>query len=458
MKFPKNLDLLYNILIQIKDSDWELLKEWIQLLDNPIKNFLSELAETNVESAQDVKKSVENHLLTAKDIDHINSLLNIFYIKIKSSRSETNLSFLSKLSYTNRGYTYFFDKLKEELKEENIMYPEFYIYQNKIESIEVAISDQFRIEMFSKMNLDLVQHFVHKEILRILYYLSVKQVTAADKNDFTHIVDNLNKVIEIYQIKSSEIDILLQTLKISLEMELTDFDELLVKLSKGKLLLEVNDINTIYSILVNTLYHNLKVWARTEEDLLSIYESKYQYYNSIFYDTITASQIKNIATLCIRVDKIDWFREVFKRENILNLSLDNEDALILCDAKFLFHQKKYKESIAILNLYKTHDIFQELELRRLQVMCFYELGERVLVDNYLNTFKVFIHRNDTINTVYKESNNNFIRLLIRLNKSIDYKKTEVILNDYSKMDRISEKQWVNDKITQLLQKLNEEIN
>jgi SMC interacting uncharacterized protein involved in chromosome segregation len=88
-------------------------------------------------------------------------------------------------------------------------------------------------------------------------------------------------------------------------------------------------------------------------------------------------------------------------------------------------------------------------------MCFYELRERVLVDNYLNTFKVFIHRNDTINPTYKESNNNFVRLLNRINMSIDLKKTEAIAKDFTKMDHVAEKQWLKEKIDQLLMKLSE---
>ncbi len=437
-------------------SDWEQLNSWIQLLDQPFKGFLLEVSVSNVDSILDLKKIIEQHSLTSKDIDCLNSILNMFYVRIKSTISELNLSFLTKLSNTNKGYVYFLDKLKSELEQEGIMYPEYYLYQNKIQSIEVAISDKFHTEMFAEMNLDLVKHFVHKEILRVLYYLSVKQVTATDKLDSFHVLDNLMKVIDLYQIESNEIEILLQVLHLILSPNLSDFDALLIKLTDVKLQLEMNDISTVYSILVNTLFHNIKVWERTELDLLAIYISKYQNYKAVFYGTMTPSQIKNMATLCIRLNKIDWFQEVFMQKETLNLSSSNQDALTLCEAKFLFHDTKYNESIAILNQFKTSDIFQELELRRLQVMCFYELHERVLVDNYLNTFKVFIHRNDTINEIFKESNNNFVRLLNRINTCIHLKKTEAILEDYNKMNRIAEKHWLNEKIINLKEKLIQE--
>lgn len=305
---------------------------------------------------------------------------------------------------------------------------------------------------------DLLSYYLYQQITLLVFYYAQNQI---QNNPPSDLIDTLNiefdkilKTIEIHKVEVEEINVLINLVHLIRDKKESTYYLIINSIESSSLRLHTKEVKSIYLVLINFLFLNKK--EKPYGLILSAYQSMYSYHNNMFFNYLQPQVIKNIATLCLRTNNLSWFNEVFTAKNIKRLNKANQETLKLCEAKFLFHNYKYGNCIHVLNHFKTGDIFQDLELRRLQIMCFYELRERVLVDNYLNTFKVFIHRNETINKIYKDSNNNFMRFLNRLNKTIDIKKAESILSEINQTERIAEKQWITSKADELLTKLREE--
>lgn len=343
--------------------------------------------------------------------------------------------------------------LESCITSENIKKPDLLLYLDQYKTWDSIHREQNNISSSFYSSIYLIEYYILNAIINLCVYLTNSQLKNKKNELVIDELEKLEQLIQLYQLKSTEVDIFIQSSRLILYNKKNDFEEIYSTIEKFDLNLIPRNISSIYLILINSLYHNLSLWGYEQSKLLDIYISMKNKLGKEFYNELKPQTIKNIATLSIRSQNKTVFYQLFNDKNTPELSLENQDALKLCEAKFVFYDQDYHACIEILNLYKTHDLFQELELRRLQVMCFYELRERVLVDNYLNTFKVFIHRNDTVNKIYKESNNNFIRILNRLNRTIDLKKLDGIQTDFLVMNQIAEKQWLKEKVKELYQKL-----
>ena len=418
--------------------------------------FFKALELINPLKKSDIDNALILYKIDDKELIALNNMLRMIIFSHSFSNSFIN-SYLSKVALAKNDsiFSYFEGLTKEEL--EKTTFPErFEILDVLGKNLNmINKNDGFYKSYFGVESL---KNYIYKAYNTIIFNYSRMQIKVIESQSEIEIAHQLFSLEKQFNIENKEIELLRTAIFLIDSGDKNKLTSIYNSLRNDTIHIDPKVLYNLFVCLINVAFKNQEKWKWNWSDILDLYKFQITGYESIFVDEAMPQDIKNICTLSIRTGHIDWFLELFNPKFISRFNIECRNSIKLCFIKIEFSNNEYHKCIESLNFFKTSSIFQELELRRLQVMCFYELGERVLVDNYLNTFKVFIHRNDTINTNYKESNNNFIRLLIRLNKSVDYKKTEVILNDYSKMDRISEKQWVNDKITQLLQKLNEEIN
>lgn len=355
----------------------------------------------------------------------------------------------NRLNESNKYFIQEFENLIHSNKEKSI---HLYLLRNEIKLFN---SFSYGLSQDLYFHKDLLCFFVIRSLNVIIHYCSINVLY---KINFEHIqneLDRISALIRSYEIKEPEIYILEKTALLATNNNKNTFIEIRNCLNTTKYNLSIGQIYSIYSIIINSLYIHLKEWEYSIQEVLDVYKELFNNYPQAIQEFTTPQLLKNIATLCIRCNEINWFYKIFSKSVIQKFGIDIQSTYQFCLAKILFSENKYIECIDFLNKHKTIDIFQDLELRRLQIMCFYELKERVLVDNYLNTFKVFIHRNDTINKMYKESNNNFVRFLNRLNKTVDVKKVEGILTEINTAERVAEKQWLIEKTVELQNKLSE---
>lgn len=377
---------------------------------------------------------------------------------IYQSKSEgERLLELSMISFnTNNQQDYFFSQLEEFNNDKSQSYPILYKIETFIQEVkgkQSFISGD--IDAYLPAN-SLVHQFVFSCLEELGAAASLTQNRNRQNKNLLQYYEKTRTIQLLFEIQTAEIKLLDNLVRLHLEQTSTIFDELIELFAASKFNITSANLRNCYLGAINILYLKHTEWGRKQEDILNLYKMMKNHTGQDFYAYLNIQTIKNIATLCIRFKDKTWFDEVFSTRYTNHLSPEIKTTLRFCEAKFAFAQHDYQKSLDILITYKPLNIFQELDLRRLQVMCFYELKERVLVDNYLNSFKVFVHRNQEIVNRTKESNNNFIRILNRLNISIHIEKIEKLKSEINENIHVAEKQWLLTKIEELLIKLDNE--
>ncbi len=215
---------------------------------------------------------------------------------------------------------------------------------------------------------------------------------------------------------------------------------------------DVRDLKGLFTYALN--YCLIQLNSGKEE----YYEECWKMYclgfeKSILYveKKILPSDLKNIITLSLRLEKYEWAEEfLYKHKN--KIEAENPKEVYSFNlANVFFYQQKYDEMHRILRILKCKDIFYELALRRLEIKALYEEEEINLLYAKLNAYRVFIHRNGVLDKGSKEMNNNFLNILNKLVKIIPRDKQQicVLKQTLDNMPKLAERKWIATKLEEL---------
>lgn len=197
--------------------------------------------------------------------------------------------------------------------------------------------------------------------------------------------------------------------------------------------------------------YNLTKLAKYAHDLFEIY--KYKVQSGIMYDikgNISPDYFKNVIVLCDRIQEYEWATEFIKTyaeklpENMRN------DVEPYCRAILTFGQKKYSETLKLLNQAEPINIFFNLNSRRLLIRTYYEMEEYENALSALNRLRVFIHRNEILSEERKEPHRNFANFLIKLIQNDKTNKTQKLKTDIEATPNTAERKWLLEKVEEKL--------
>lgn len=171
------------------------------------------------------------------------------------------------------------------------------------------------------------------------------------------------------------------------------------------------------------------------------------------YNNIDLASYKNYITLALKFNEIDA-AEVFLEKYKYNLVKEIKEELYNFNkALILFEKKEYNTVLDLLLFCNFTDVFYKLNQRRLLVKTYFELSRfdesyfNLLFD-YIAAFKKFLLTIKTIPQNYIILNKNFIKYTEILLSKEKFNNEEVKLytDKLSKVDQISERNWLNEKI------------
>lgn len=193
--------------------------------------------------------------------------------------------------------------------------------------------------------------------------------------------------------------------------------------------------------------------------LFEIYSNMHEGKLLVHDKLIELGLLKNIITTACRVDAFDWAAEK------LSIYIKYVPAAIR-NAVFQYHngimafnQQKYEVALSHLIQVKKIDDTHELNLRIVQLQCFYETdavyetGTQQMIDS----LKTYIHQNKRLTKRQKAAYFNFIRIFNKLyqfkdvpdNRSLQMELKKALPKTKErllKFDFIKEKRWLLDKI------------
>ncbi len=173
------------------------------------------------------------------------------------------------------------------------------------------------------------------------------------------------------------------------------------------------------------------------------------------FNLITAATFRNIIQTALNLNEYEWVKDFIVRYKD-RLAAEEKDNLVHFGfAKVAFAEKKWKESLKHLNeMLKSDELIMEIQFRILQVKNYYELQEWEIITNLLETFNVYVFRQESLSEYYKNRYKHFIQFMRRMIQIEDYntaKRTKLIEEIKALPDNnMVEKEWILEKMETLL--------
>ena len=168
---------------------------------------------------------------------------------------------------------------------------------------------------------------------------------------------------------------------------------------------------------------------------------------------------KNIVMMALHLQETDWVLHFLEKyENVID-----EEVLTFNMAFVFFHQQKYKRVMNLLEKIDFKEGLLRLSAKGLQLKTYYELYQKYSDDFeyeeklelFLRSFHTFLNRKKEHfprHYIYYMNLTDFIRKLFLLHYEvkIDKKQVEKISNEVENTVEVTEKDWLREKIAEML--------
>lgn len=194
------------------------------------------------------------------------------------------------------------------------------------------------------------------------------------------------------------------------------------------------------------------------KDMFEVYEKFYNKKNTYKIKIIIKEEFKNVVTVCIRLDEIEFAENFIARYSKYLNDNDKKIALNATLADLHIYKKEYSKSLGCLYKIKGADPFTELNARVSILKCYYELKEMRMVETSLDSSTAFL-RNQKIPDNSKWSYKVFFKYLRKLAKIREEYFKQKAEKDIAKLKLEMEQEnltvfaWIYQKVVALYDEL-----
>jgi hypothetical protein len=160
---------------------------------------------------------------------------------------------------------------------------------------------------------------------------------------------------------------------------------------------------------------------------------------------------KNIITVGLYMKAFDWV-EGFIQAYTPKLPPENqENALNYNLAKVYFHQGKYVQVIEQLREVEYRNLVYALGGKLMLLKTYYELGEWMALDSLMESFRIYLRRNQAISREVRQQYFNVLRFVRRLSRvrPKDRQAAEKIARQIEACKALVDRQWLMEKLAEL---------
>ena len=166
---------------------------------------------------------------------------------------------------------------------------------------------------------------------------------------------------------------------------------------------------------------------------------------------ITPWSFKNMITAGLRLNKFEWVESFIHDYSQLLEKRFRENAVTFNLAQLYFYKKEYPKVITQLNQVEYEDITYNLNSKTLLMASYYELDEIEALNSLLDTFRVYLSRNNKIPAARRKHYLNTISIVRKLAKIRpgDHKEITKLEHEVETTQGVVSKNWIMEKLEAL---------
>ena len=337
-----------------------------------------------------------------------------------------------------------FQKIHHGFFEEKVMFmEENYLFQAEqkrpsdhfLQELDVCFDEQFLFKKLKYACDMLNRKKIFKVEYDISYLESILSITPKEKMQ-----SNIG-IWSYYQVY-----------KLLLTEEEGFFESLKQLLSNESIAFQLSELKELYAHLQN--YCILKInkgQERFRKELLALYD--YQLKEKILIDggQMSLFDYKNIATLSIQVNELEWLESFTKEYTMFIPEKFREMAFAYNMARIYFLKKNYREAIKLLHQNIYDDIYYNIGTRTLLIKIYFERDDLAFLETVVQSFKMYLERNKIISSVQKDAYLHFTVLTYKLCRDIDQKsKLQKHHEKFLSLPKVAEEKWLKQKFAEIL--------
>lgn len=192
---------------------------------------------------------------------------------------------------------------------------------------------------------------------------------------------------------------------------------------------------------------NLKYYR----ELFNIYKTLIDKFLLLSKNIIEPGNYKNIITVGLMVDEPEWVEKFIQEftDYLPKANQDNDRNYNL--AKVYFHQKEYEKVISQLREVEYKNKVYALGGKLMLLKTYYELKELNALDSLIDSFRIYLHRNQLISRDVRQQYLNVLRFVRKLPINITYDKKEIekLREQIKACKALAAKQWLLEKVKEL---------
>ena len=232
------------------------------------------------------------------------------------------------------------------------------------------------------------------------------------------------------------------------------FKELLNNLDKFTNQLTKEDLRECYYIAQN--YCAFKISQGTME----YYKEVFEIFNKVIDlkilledGQLSEGVYKNIITASLGVGEYNWAEDFIENYSAYLPSNIRENARTFNLSYLYFHQKKHQKVIELLRNVEYSDIVYALGAKQILLRTYYESDELLAMDSLMDSFRIFLRRNNLISKNLKREYNNFLNFLKKMALLDSYNPQSIasLKKSISETQYVNSKKWLLDKIAEMEQ-------
>lgn len=182
----------------------------------------------------------------------------------------------------------------------------------------------------------------------------------------------------------------------------------------------VGDLQTLHILVRRFCIRHINMGNTVyEQELFDLYVSEVESGMILVNGVFPRNGFGNVVSVALRLQKFDWI-EIFLKQYAPLLDVQFRANTILYNlARLRFGQQRFSEVIDLLHQLEYNELFLTLNARALLIKTYYELGETLLLESQLNSFKEYLRRHEEIG-YQRKMYQNFVRFVERLHRLPDW--------------------------------------